>query len=353
MPFTVEERVAMCLIYAQAGTSAGEARNEFHQRFPESVIPSRETIRKVFNRFRETGSVLNRKRKRQRPGTGDETAAGVLANVAIEPHASTRQIANAHGISQSSVLRILRAHRFHPYKMQIRHALLDTDLPRRVTFAQWVIHKVDEDATWISNVLVSDEALFYLNGRVNTQNYRYWADVNPHWMVGTKALNSPRVMVWCGIYNNNVVGPFFFDGTVTGETYLAMLEGFLTEWLDNLPLARRQRLWFQQDGASAHFARPVRDWLDNEFPGQWIGRGGPVAWPARSPDLTPMDFYLWGFIKSLVFIDQPDSIDTLKERITAAVHAVLPQTLCLVRQEWSARMEHVVAVQGAHVEHLR
>ena len=47
-----------------------------------------------------------------------------------------------------------------------------------------------------------------------------------------------------------------------------------------------------QDGAPAHFARAPREVLDRWFPGRWIGRGGAVRWPARSPDLTPLDFYL-------------------------------------------------------------
>ena len=37
------------------------------------------------------------------------------------------------------------------------------------------------------------------------------------------------------------------------------------------------------------------------YPGLWIGKGGPVAWPPRSPDLTLLDFFLWGHIKSLVY----------------------------------------------------
>ena len=45
-------------------------------------------------------------------------------------------------------------------------------------------------------------------------------------------------------------------------------------------------LYFQQDGAPAHYAVSVRKWLDEHFPGRWIGSRGAVEWPARSPDLT-------------------------------------------------------------------
>jgi hypothetical protein len=39
------------------------------------------------------------------------------------------------------------------------------------------------------------------------------------------------------------------------------------------------------DGAPAHFSRAVRDVLNNTYHDPWIGRGGPTAWPPRSPDL--------------------------------------------------------------------
>jgi hypothetical protein len=38
----------------------------------------------------------------------------------------------------------------------------------------------------------------------------------------------------------------------------------------------------------------VRSYLDETLPGQRIGRRGSVEYPPRSPDLTPLDFYLWG-----------------------------------------------------------
>ena len=58
---------------------------------------------------------------------------------------------------------------------------------------------------------------------------------------------------------------------------------------------------YQLDCAPAHFTPPVRQWLDHHFPGRWIGRGGPVAWPARSPDLTQLDLFLWGCMKENVY----------------------------------------------------
>ncbi|KAJ4432435.1 hypothetical protein ANN_21054 [Periplaneta americana] len=50
--------------------------------------------------------------------------------------------------------------------------------------------------------------------------------------------------------------------------------------------------WFQQNGATPHYGRRVMDFLNQMFPGRWIRRKGNIEWPARSPDLNPLDFFL-------------------------------------------------------------
>jgi hypothetical protein len=50
-------------------------------------------------------------------------------------------------------------------------------------------------------------------------------------------------------------------------------------------------IWFQQNGAPPHYGVNVRRFLDNQFERRWIGRRGPMEWPPRSPDLTPLDFF--------------------------------------------------------------
>ena len=57
------------------------------------------------------------------------------------------------------------------------------------------------------------------------------------------------------------------------------------------PQVQQQRdIRFQQDGAPHHYANCVREWLEINFNGRWVGRRGPIEWPARLLDLTPMDF---------------------------------------------------------------
>ena len=186
----------------------------------------------------------------------------------------------------------------------------------------------------------------------STENVRYWASTNPNWFRGNKELNSPRVMVWCAIWGDRIVGPYSVT-SLTGDAYLAMLETFLLPILEEAPLARLRDLWFQQDGASAHYKLNVRHWLDRRFRDQWIGRAGPVEWSARSPDLTPLDYFLWGYIKSLVYLD-PVSMDLaeLKQRIVLAIGTITPEMLARVRVAFIERMHKCIAAAGLHIENF-
>jgi hypothetical protein len=65
-------------------------------------------------------------------------------------------------------------------------------------------------------------------------------------------------------------------------------------------------MWFMHDGAPALFPRAVRRHLTRRYGERWMGGGGPVPWPPRSPDLTPVDYCVWGHVKSLVYTSAVD-----------------------------------------------
>jgi hypothetical protein len=55
----------------------------------------------------------------------------------------------------------------------------------------------------------------------------------------------------------------------------------------------------------------------------WIGRGGTIAWPPRSPDLTSLGFSVWVYVKDKVFVPPPPaSMEELRARITEAVATI-------------------------------
>jgi hypothetical protein len=96
----------------------------------------------------------------------------------------------------------------------------------------------------------------------------------------------------------------------------------MPDFLADVPLIIRQELHFMHDGAPAHFSLFARRYLNRKFSSQWIGRGGPIAWPPRSPDLNILDFFLWGHLKSLVYLSQANNVKTLRNRIVAGFQTV-------------------------------
>ena len=115
---------------------------------------------------------------------------------------------------------------------------------------------------------------------------------------------------------------------------------------ENVPLQVRQRLRFQHAGSPAHFALDVREYLNNVFPNRWIGRGGPVWWPPRSPDLIPMDFFTWGEMKCLVYETPIDTPEELAARMAKAA-AIIRE-----RQSFARRYQVCINVNG-HFQELQ
>jgi len=99
--------------------------------------------------------------------------------------------------------------------------------------------------------------------------------------------------------------------TVTLQCYTQMINEFLSP---NLP-PNNGTLWFQQDGATAHMAVISIAALRRLFPQRVISCFIDVPWPPRSPDLTALDFFLWGYLKSKVYSNRPTDLHTLKENI--------------------------------------
>ena len=162
--------------------------------------------------------------------------------------------------------------------------------------------------------------------------------------------------VWCGVLGNRLIGPFVFDNNLTGNTYEAFLRNELPGLLEDIPLTIRSQMYryYQHDGAPPHYTRHVREFLNESFPNRWLGHGGPVAWPPRSPDLTPLYYYLWGHMKTLVYETKVDSRAALRCRIFAAAEQIRnhPHNIATASGSLLIRAENCIATGGGHFEQL-
>ena len=99
-------------------------------------------------------------------------------------------------------------------------------------------------------------------------------------------------------------------------------------------------------GPSAHYSKKVKDWLDTIFEDWWMGRGGSIPWPARSPDLTPLDFWIWGYLKNRVYGQQISTLQQLEDAIKDELqaHRVYGQQISTLQQLKDAIKDELQAI---------
>ena len=84
-----------------------------------------------------------------------------------------------------------------------------------------------------------------------------------------------------------------------------------------------------------------------------IGYGCFEEWLPGSPDLTPMDFFLWGYLKQQVYATPSQTLQDFKRHITYASTNVSPSMLQRVQCEIQTRIQMCIAADGTKFEHLK
>ncbi|XP_066253418.1 uncharacterized protein [Euwallacea similis] len=202
--------------------------------------------------------------------------------------------------------------------MKILYELYEDDYDRRIELYKLI-----------------DEATFFLNGFVHKHNCRYCDNENLHLFREGHTQFPQKLNVWAGILGNEIIGPFFLEQNLTGQLYLNLLENEVNPRI-------LQSLQDQQDRAPPHYTLAVK----------WIGRRGAIDWPARSLNLTPLDFFLWGYLKSKVYKTPIESIQELKNGITLECRGITRQTFINVHKEFDNRLYYCLENNGSHFEHL-
>ena len=112
-------------------------------------------------------------------------------------------------------------------------------------------------------------------------------------------------------------------------------------------------MWFMHYGAPAHFSLVAREFLNaTYYEDRWIGRDGPHLWPARSPDLNPLDFFLWGHLKSLVYTTGVENVEDLKNQIMQGCDIIrnTPGIFKRVQQSMRRRLDACIIAAGSHFQ---
>ena len=108
--------------------------------------------------------------------------------------------------------------------------------------------------------------------------------------------------------------------------------------------------WFQQDGATPHTTNASLAACKELFPGRVISRRGDIQWPPRSPDLSQLDFFFWGYLKERVYSDNPNTLDKLKQNNTQEIAAIPKAMLERVIGCLTNRLLECKRRKGGHLE---
>ncbi|GFX30892.1 uncharacterized protein TNCV_4146001 [Trichonephila clavipes] len=167
---------------------------------------------------------------------------------------------------------------------------------------EWAQNEIAVVPDFHKRILFRDAAHFWLNGYVNKQNCRIWSEANPQ------------------VYVETPIHP--------------------------------EILTFQQDGTTCHTARATIDLLKDTFGDCLISRFGPVNWPPRSCDLTTLDYFLLGYVKSLVYADKPQTPNHLEDNIHHVIADIRRQMLEKVIENWTSRLDYIRASSGSHMPEI-
>lgn len=349
MAFSNREYAEMHFVYGLCDGNASAAQREYRVRFPDRNIPSPQVFTRLHQRLVESGSV-QKQHNEVGPAQDVYVDEEILHRVEEDPEISSRKLAAAIGVSKTKVLKTLHKNKLYPYHFTKVQGLEPGDYATRRDFCRHLLNFDIEQYGFFKKILWTDEALFTRQGVFNFHNMHMWAEENPRATREMSFQHRFSINVWAAVIGDRFLGPHVFPGNLNGALYLNFLQNDLPRFLEELRPEQRQNLIFQQDGAPPHYSREVRAWLNANYP-NWIGRGGAVAWPARSPDLNPMDYFVWGFLKNEVYATPVQSEEDLLARIMEACRSIRAKlTFKVTVRSMRKRARACVRENGGHFE---
>ncbi|KAJ8912721.1 hypothetical protein NQ315_012275 [Exocentrus adspersus] len=287
MHYPPEQLIQMVYAIGESDGNCFLAARIYAQKYPNRSHPDKS----------RTPTVLNK-----------ENQLAISLAVVENPQVSVRVLSNDLNIKKSSISKCLQKNKFQPY--QLHQELLENDFERRI---------VAENEDFFKFVLFTDECTFHRNGFVNRHNFHYYDTQNPHIVQVNNHQYNWSINVWGGILHNYVIGPYIFQGSVTGEVFLNCLRNEFPRLIQHVPDFIKIR---------------------------------PTAWPPRSADLTPMDYFLWGVVKSDVYRVPATTREDMVERIQQSFQRISPLVLSNVRRSFRRRAELCLTENGHHFEQL-
>ena len=349
-PFSDDEAVWIVLQYG-AVRNLTAVRRKFGTHFQKrNNVPSKMAFKRLVERFQKTGNTSP-----AQPQGRTANSENLIEKIRelVKPFQENQQsisvptIAKQLNASTATVWRIMRKKLgWKPYKPHVSVPLTGAHRTGRREFSEWLLRKPDG---FEEKVIWTDEKWFVLHSAPNKQNERFWALENPKVTVNCKEQGAQKVMCWAAVVDGQVFVHWLSPGsTVNGSAYLRLLKEGL--WPRIRHRVRRDRLWFQQDGATVHTTAAVRQWLEEKFDGRVISRLTERPWPSRSPDLSPLDHWFWSVALSELRWNPLESLQALKATVERFAGNLNPEHVKRAVRHLRQRAEICARRKGDTVE---
>lgn len=354
--YTNKEKAQILKWYYQ-GNSALDCVKLFIVLFEDRRSPTAQTVMNIIHCFEKYSCLCDckycRKKDEDAPQKNEERDIAVCSILSIDDKKSTRAVGEELGLSKTTVAKIWKQNDFKCFKYEKHQQILPEDPYRRMEFCDTAMEKANQENNFIKNILFTDESSFPLNGKHNPSVMRYWSQTNQHRYVPTQTQFPQKLNVWAGILGDHIIGPFFIDGSLDSQKYLSLLQDNILPAVRALPNLDLESVWYQQDGCPAHNAIIVRQFLEETFQERLMSGFGTIKWPPRSPDLSPNDFFLWGFLKTQIYSrNRPENLQQLRQRIVDTCANISPQMLENTRADFYNRLGYCLASDGGIFENM-
>ena len=348
-PFT-KEQAAWVVLEFGATRNITLVRRAFRLKFKISPkkVPRRNAFLRLVQRFSENAELKPQKKSGGKQLHGAEVVQRVQEFIATQRQStSVRQVSTSLNLGSKMTWQIMRKElKLFPYKPKTVVPLNQGHKDNRILYCEWLLSKDDK---FVDRILFSDEKWFKLLQAPNKQNERYWAPEDPHVQVECREQGGKKVMCWAVMIEGRMLLHWFEDGTsVNGDTYLAMLKEVL--WPEVRGIATRHGLHFMQDGATPHTTLEVREWLQSKFGERVISRLMPNQWPAKSPDLSPLDYWFWGVAMQEVRSHPPATLEELKEVVDGFAESLEPEEVVKAARDHVVRARCCLTQRGGAFE---
>ena len=354
-PFTKAQEI--WLVQRSAFYSPTQLRRAFVQKFlmytDHRKAPKSYAFKRLVNRFQETGGTTGRCKDPEETAVTPENIARVEEFFTDNPKSHISDAVVELELSHTTIWRILRLRlKWKPYKPLRVNMLSEQNKTDRVEFCRWFLDQGEEFA---QRVIWSDEKWFVLHPAPNTQNDVVWAPWHPEEEVECRRQGDSKVMAWCGMVDGRMLRVRWMVDeagrpvSVNGDRYQSLLQDV---WPEVRHQSSRRRYWVMQDGATSHTTAVNLNFLLDKFRGRVISRRSEHFWPPYSPDLNPLDFFVWGYLEAQVKRIKLATMEELRAVVEDVASTVPEEMIRDAAKNVIKRCKACIEASGGHFEYF-